>query len=118
MPDKNIHVAMMVGSLRMGGAERMMIQTANGLSKKVRVSFLSLTGGEDLKKELDPAVNLYSFDKKKSLAAIPSILRFIKNEKPDVLISTQVHVNLIAVMLKVIFGAKVKIVLREATSPG
>src|SRR5690242_9017378 len=118
MTAKQVHVAFMVGSLRMGGAERMMIQTANGLTAKFKVSFLSLTGGDDLKKELDPSITLYSFDKRKSLAAIPQVLKFINQEKPDVLISTQLHVNVIAVMLKVIFRKKVKVVLREATSPG
>ena len=118
MTQGTIHVAFMVGSLRMGGAERMMINTANELSKHARVSFLSLTGGTALKDELNDNVRLYSFKKKNSLSSIPALLEFIRNEKPAVLISTQIHVNLIAVMLKVFFGVKTKIVLREATSPG
>ena len=118
MTAKPVHVAFMVGSLRIGGAERMMIHTANELSGHMRTSFLSLTGGEELKSEVKNSVRLFSFGKKKSLSAIPDILRFIRTEKPDVIISTQIHVNLVAVLLKIIFGVKAKIVLREATSPG
>jgi glycosyltransferase involved in cell wall biosynthesis len=118
MTTKNIHVAFMVGSLRVGGAERMMVNTASELSRSVQVSFLSLTGGTELKHELNDDVKLYSFEKKNALSSIPSILNFIKKEKPEVLISTQIHVNLIAVILKIFFGIKTKIVLREATSPG
>ncbi|CAN5408275.1 hypothetical protein BH11BAC1_BH11BAC1_21480 [soil metagenome] len=118
MTQRRIHVAFMVGSLRMGGAERMMIHTANQLAKHVQVSFLSLTGGAELKPELQNNVRLISFDKNKTLAAIPPILKFLKSEKPDVLISTQIHVNLVAMLLKIVFRAKTKIILREATSPG
>ncbi|MEO8085694.1 MAG: glycosyltransferase [Bacteroidota bacterium] len=118
MTERRIHVAFMVGSLRMGGAERMMIHTANQLAKYVQVSFLSLTGGAELKPELQKNVRLISFEKKKTLAAIPAILKFLKTEKPDVLISTQIHVNLVAMLLKIVFRTKTKIILREATSPG
>ncbi len=118
MTQPGIHVAFMVGSLRMGGAERMMIHTANQLAKNTRVTFLSLTGGEDLKPELQNNVKLISFEKKKTLASIPAVLRFLKTEKPDVLISTQIHVNLVAMLLKIVFRTKTKIILREATSPG
>jgi len=118
MTGKPLHVAFMVGSLRIGGAERMMVHTANEMSHQLRVSFLSLTGGGELKGELKKEIVLYSFDNKKSLSSLPSVLGFLKKEKPDVLISTQIHVNLIAVLLKIIFRLKTKIVLREATSPG
>ena len=118
MTEKNIHVAFMVGSLRMGGAERMVIHSANELSKHLQVSLLSLTGGEDLRKELNNNVAFHSLEKKKSLSAIPVILKFLRKEKPDVLVSTQIHVNLIAVLLKLFFRVKVKIILREATTPG
>jgi glycosyltransferase involved in cell wall biosynthesis len=118
MTQGRMHVAFMVGSLRMGGAERMMINTANELCKQSRVSFLSLTGGVALKGELSDDVTLHSFENKNSLSSIPALLKFIRKEKPTVLISTQIHVNLIAVLLKVFFGVKTKIILREATSPG
>ena len=108
----------MTGSLRIGGAERMMINTANETSRQARVSFLSLTGGTALVSELNDNVKLYSFEKKNSLSAIPAIIDFIRKEKPAVLISTQIHVNLIAIMLKLFFRIKTKIILREATSPG
>src|SRR5436190_3701172 len=118
MTTQRLHVAFMVGSLRVGGAERMMINTANELTKHSQVSFLSLTGGTSLKSEINGNIAIHSFKKKSSLSSIPSILKFIRKEKPDVLISTQIHVNLIAVILKIFFGVKTKIVLREATSPG
>lgn len=118
MTEKNIHIAFMVGSLRMGGAERMVIHSANELSKHLHVSLLSLTGGEDLKRELNSSVALHCFEKKKSLSAVPAVLKFLREKKPDVLVSTQIHVNLIAVLLKIFFRVKTKIILREATTPG
>lgn len=117
MTTQKVHVAFMVGSLRVGGAERMMVNTANELAKRWQVSFLSLTGGTALKGELSNNVTVHSFEKKSSLSAIPAILAFIRKEKPDVLISTQIHVNLIALILKLFFRVKTKIILREATSP-
>lgn len=102
----------------MGGAERMMVHTANELSDTARISFISLTGGDDLRPELRGSIRVVSLGKKKSLSAIPALLKFIRKEKPDVLISTQIHVNLIAVLMKVLFRTKTKIILREATSAG
>ncbi len=118
MTTRQIHIAFMVGSLRLGGAERMMIHTANQLSNHARVSFLALTRGDDLKNELQNSVRLVSLEKKKSLSAIPALLKFLKHEKPDVLISTQIHINLIAMIMKVFFHTKTKNILREATSLG
>lgn len=118
MTSQPLHIVMLVGSLRVGGAERMMVQTANGLSLHARITFLTLTGGDSLQHELNGNILLKGFGNKKSLPAIPSLIRFLKKEKPDVLISTQIHVNMIAILAKMLSGVKTKIILREATTPG
>jgi glycosyltransferase involved in cell wall biosynthesis len=118
MTKKPVHVAFVVGSLRIGGAERMMVHSANGLSAYMKVTFISLTGGDTLENELQDTVHLMNFNKKNTRSAIPALLQFLRKEKPDVLISTQIHVNLVAVIMKVFFRIKTKIVLREATTPG
>ena len=116
--DKNRKVAFVAGSLRMGGAERMMVNLANELCAKADVYMILLTPGDDLVSELDPAVRLIHLNRKRTLNAFMPLRKFLKDEKPDVLISTQIHVNLFCMALKGIFKIPVKIILREATTPG
>jgi glycosyltransferase involved in cell wall biosynthesis len=102
----------------MGGAERMMVHTANELSRHVNVSFITLTGNGVLEGELNRNISLVSLDRKKSLHAFFPLCDHLRNVKPDVLISTQIHINLIAMLVKLFCRTSTKIILREATTPG
>ena len=118
MDSGKVKVAMVTGSLRLGGAERMMLNLANELNKKAEVILVRLTEGDDLSDEVDQSVRTVSFGKRRTMAAFFRLRKFLKREKPDALISTQIHVNLFCMLVKLMTGVQTKIILREATTPG
>ncbi len=118
MSNRKRKLVLVLGSFRMGGAERMMINLANELNNSAEVTMLILTGGEDLKKELDPAVKIISFTHKKTLNAFFHLRKFLIKENLDALICTQIHVNLLCMLVKYFSSFSTKIILREATTPG
>lgn len=118
MNDKKLKLSFVVGSLRMGGAERMMINLANQLSKQTEVTVIQMTKGSDLIHELDPSLHIFSFSGRRTLGAFLPLIKYLKKAKPDVLISTQIHVNILCMLAVLISGQRLKVILREATTPG
>jgi len=93
-----------IPTLGLGGAEKFLVQLCNTLAKdeKNKVTLCTLYGPEhndnNLIKELNPKVELVQFNKKSgfSLGAIFAIIRYLMNERPDVVNS---HIGAIKYLL-------------------
>lgn len=129
------HIALFIPSLRGGGAERMMVNLANGfvargtspVSGREGSQRASTTNGMDVdlvlaQKEgpylniVDDGVNIVDLRAKTILNSLVPLMRYLRKVKPDTMISSIDHVNIIALMAKFLTRAKTKIIIRIANT--
>lgn len=108
-----------------GGAERVMASLANSLCEKYEVDLILLSS--NLKQSVNEGVNVILLRSgNKSLGSVRKLLniplaayrlsKYLKNEKPEILISFLNRPNIISVLSKY-FGHHQKIVISERTFP-
>lgn len=116
MADK-AHVAFFLPVLGGGGAERVMVRLANGLSSKVRMSFvLGSTSGQYMS-EVGPHVNVVDLKTPRALLAITSVARYIKDEHPDAIMSTLDYANVsLLIASRLVRRRSTRIVVRQANA--
>lgn len=98
-----------------GGAERMMINLANGMADKGHtVDLIVVRNHGPYKNLIDSNINIVTLGGKKVLFSIWGLTRYLKKEKPEILYSTLKHVNIAAILANKLSGNKTKTVIREA----
>ncbi|NJW54032.1 glycosyltransferase [Salinimicrobium oceani] len=113
-PRNKMRVLQLIDSLRSGGAERMSINYANALAKRIDASFLCCTRKEGLlKKQLTPEVG-YLFLNKKSTLDLEALLKFRKFVKENKIDFIQAHSSswFLALMVKLSLP-KVKLIWHD-----
>ena len=116
--EKKYKITLFVADLGGGGAERVMVTLANEFSRSGHQVDLVL--GQDrgpYLKEVDPIVRIISLGVSKTIYSVFPLIKYLKREKPDVVLSTLLICNIISVLANMLIGSKAKVVLREAISP-
>lgn len=106
-------------SLGDGGSQRVMVNYANYFVKKKdsNVFFISLGIKNHYENELDKNVEVVKFRRIKSSLAFFDLFKIIKRERPDKIISSQTHINILTILVsKLILFNKKNIFLREANT--
>ena len=110
-------VALFVPSLRGGGAERVMTNIANGLSRKGYVVDLILGVKEGpYLNQVDSQINIINFSKKKIIFTLFPLVRYLMKNKPMALLSTMDHVNLVAILAVKLARVNTRCIVRVATT--
>lgn len=109
-----------IRTLNGGGAQKIMTKLANAASKgdhEVVVATLSSSGS--FSELLRPEVKVIDLGVGRMLAAFRAFSKVIKSERPDILFSTEVAVNVFTLISKWLSGVgkSTKVVIREALSP-
>ena len=113
IPD-NKRIAIFMQDLKAGGAERMMLNLANTFSefgKKVDLVIVRKEG--HYLKLLSKKVNVVYLESRKTFLSLFPLIRYLRRSKPDVLLSTLVHVNIVAIIAKLLSFSKCKVFVRE-----
>lgn len=112
-----MHIAVFVPTLGGGGAERVMINLSNNLVyNDYQVDLITGTGYSPYLGEIDPLVNKIIFNKSKTITQLPLLIKYLKTKKPNLLFTTQNHVNVLSLLIKYILPQQ-KIIIREANNP-
>lgn len=91
------HCALFLPSLSVGGAERMMINIANGLSQRGHNVDLVLVNAEGAFLDLvSDSVNIVDLSASRVLTSLPGLIRYLRNTDPDALLSTITPTNVIS----------------------
>ncbi len=90
-------IAFFLPSLMGGGAEKVMLNLGRGMLEKGIVidMVLAQATGEYLDK-VPPGIRIVDLKCKRTLSALPRLVRYLKGESPSVLLSAIEHANLIA----------------------
>jgi len=129
------HIAMFIYAPTGGGAQRRAVTLANAfVERDHRVDFVVVRSMGMIRSELSPRVRLIGFDQKwgavaakvrrtlrhrgiETALAIPDLARYLLQERPDVLLSSASHVNLVALLAWRLAGRPMPLVLRASNHP-
>jgi len=112
------HIALFIANLNGGGAERAMVNLANGLSGNIaRVDLVLGQAAGPFLHEVVEAVNVVDLGCPKIAGALFPFRRYLKNARPQAVISTLVRVNILTVLASRYLDWHPVIILREANTP-
>ncbi|MEM9888813.1 MAG: glycosyltransferase [Bacteroidota bacterium] len=115
---KQNYVALFCNTLNGGGAERVMVTLANGFVQRgLKVDFLLCQKVGSLLEELNSSVRIIDLKTSRTRNVIFKLARFLFKNKPDVLLSTQTHINITSVLANWLSFKSTKNVIREASTP-
>jgi len=108
-------IALFVPTLQCGGAERVIVTLANNLSAQgYRIHLLALDVNGPLRSEIEQQVEIINITGSRALFCIPSLILYLKRNKPEVLLSTMNHLNIIVTFSCMLAKFSGRLFLREA----
>jgi len=106
-------------SMNCGGAERVIITLLTHLNTEIYEPVLALVKREgSLLPEVPEHVEVVDFNERRSRYVILKLLRLIWKKRPDVVFSSLSHLNMLAIVLRLLSPAKTRFVCRETNMPG
>lgn len=107
-------VALYIPSMNGGGAERVMLALANGLAEKdIQVDLVLNKMDGTYLKHASAKVNVVSLESSRVLHSIIPLAKYLRKEKPDVILSAMNYVNIVTVLAQLASGSNSKVVLSE-----
>ena len=108
------HVALFVHSMSGGGIERVMLGLATGLAERGILVDLVLNNARGEYIDLVPeSVRLIDLNRHRTVASFLGFLRYLRRERPDVVLSTPLRPNVVALVAKVIVRGGLRVIVRQ-----
>lgn len=110
-------VALFLPSLRGGGAERVMVNLARGFSEKGLDVDLVLAKAEGpYLSQVPPDVRVIDLHSSRVLASLPHLVCYLRRERPQALLSTLNHANIVALWARKLARVPNRLVVRVAAN--
>lgn len=121
MPEKTINkikIALFVPSLKGGGAEKAMLNLANEFSKidKFEIDLILCMKEGPYLSEVQNKIRIINLKSSTVPKSLFPLAKYLRNEKPAILISTLSHASAVSVLARIISRSKVKIIIRMANT--
>lgn len=115
---ENLKITIFNFSLSGGGTEYMLSVLYNKLSeiKKYKVNLLLCKKGGHYDNKIINKNNLIFLNKERVIFSITNLYKFLKNSKTKILITSMLHTNIVAIIIKLILFPKLKIIIRESNT--
>lgn len=111
-------VLMVLHDLRVGGAERVTLRLAGAFAERgADVEVLTLGASGALASELPRGVRHTALAARRVRGAAPRLARHLRAARPDAVIATLPHVNVIVAAAHRLAGSRARLLLREANDP-
>ena len=111
---KQKKIAIYIPTLHGGGAERMMVVLANGFTKRGFSVDLVLAKAEGVYlQHVASDVRVVDLNASRVLLSLPNLVRYLRRECPNVMLSALGHANVVAVWSRRLSGMTTKLVLSE-----
>ncbi len=110
-------IAVFVNSLEIGGTESVTLVFVNELIKyNFTVDLILLKKKGYYLKFLDKRVNVVNLNKKRLLFSFINFFKYLKKNKPDIILSHLTHINVFVLFFKIFLKMKFKIFINETTT--
>lgn len=97
-----------------GGAERMMVNVAEGLAGRGHdIEIVTVRPEGPYRTFVPPGISIVTLGPRRVSRAIPALARYLRRRRPDAALSTLVHMNVAAVLAKRLSHTTTRLVLRE-----
>jgi glycosyltransferase involved in cell wall biosynthesis len=107
-------VAFFLPSLEGGGAERVVVNLIKEFVKReIKVELVLAIAKGPYLNELPKEVRIIDLKSSRAIFSIPKLITYLREEKPDIFISSLSHANLVSIISKKISRSKTKLFLRE-----
>lgn len=107
-------IAVFIPTFAGGGAERMLLVVAQELADRgFRVDLVAATAKGPYLSEVRPPLNLIDFKARGVLAALPSLVKYLKRKNPAVLLTGLGRCNLVAIWARRLAGVPTRICISE-----
>lgn len=111
---KKTKITLFIPSLRGGGAERVFVILANAFSDKgYKVHLVLVSAIGPYLDNVSDNVEVINLKCSRSASSLFALVRYLKIEKPDVLLSAMGHTNVVALLARKISRVSTKIVISE-----
>ncbi len=108
-------IALYLPNLGGGGAQRVMVNLAGGMSRRgLEVDLVVAGASGPLLADVPAGANLVDLGSRGVLASLPRLASYIRRERPAAMLSTMSHCNVVAVIAVKLAGADTSLVIREA----
>lgn len=115
---KDRQIAIFVPSFMGGGVEKMMVYLANNfVSRGLAVDYVVIKNLGPYKNLLSNEVNLIDLKKERVLFAVFALAKYLRKNRPDVLLTAMNYVNIIAYFSNLISFTKTRLVISERAIP-
>jgi glycosyltransferase involved in cell wall biosynthesis len=114
---KRPDIAFVIGSMRIGGAERATLNLINGLvlkGWKIDLILLHQTG--DFLSKVDPKINVFNLNKRKSSQGLLVFRKYLVESNPAKLFVVQNHIQIMVLLAIKLTSWKGKVILNEQTT--
>lgn len=108
-------IALYIPSMNGGGAERVMLTLANALAQKDMMSIdLVLNRAEGIYlKDVSEKVNIVNLNTSRVIKSLLPLSRYIREERPEAIISAMNYVNIITILSKILSGIDTRVIVTE-----
>lgn len=111
---KKTRIALFHPALIAGGIQRVFVNLARGFVERgLSVDLVQATPAEDFRHAVPEGVRLVNLDARRALTSLLPLLRYLRAERPQVLISGAIQTNLVALLAKRIAGVPLRLILTE-----
>lgn len=112
-----MNLAIYIPSLHGGGAERAMVTLANGISARgIHVDLVLASAEGAYLPEVSTGVRVIDLRSKRVSSSLPALVRYLRKERPQALLSALNHANVIAVIAHRLANVPTRLVLSERTN--
>lgn len=117
--EANQRIAFFLPALYGGGAERVMLNLARGFAARGMIVDLVLAKAEGAYlSQVPSSVQLVDLKASRVLTSLPGLVRYLRTEQPNALVSTLSHANIVALWAVRLAHVPMRIVVREAATIG
>ena len=107
-------IAFFIPSFNGGGAQKVIVNLANAMCKKnYQVDLLVVNNTGPFKTNVNSKISIVDLSAKRLITSLIPLIKYLNSEKPSILITAMTHVNLVAIIAKMLYRSNCKIIVTE-----